>query len=521
LDLRISLRRDLAAPGLLLCLSAAFFFWRAKHGMRFSTFGDETMHFVGAQVLLSGGVLYRDFIELHGPIAYAIPQLYGAVFGWHKPLHTRIILIGLTLGTAVCAACSGCLQAGKERLLAPAIFLGLTTTLWLVQGLCLYDYQPVAGALLAGGFALAVTPPWYGRPAGSTGLFMGGLAFSLAPFVAFSYGPSSVLFFTSTAWSLMAVGQSRRIVWLLGGSACGVAATLCWMLRYADFRGYVVFHIIHALVDFGPYLQFGFMPALRVLWLPIEPSNIAQIMGVVAAALGVAASAVSGALRRQRMVPFLLGIAGVIASNSRGSSGFQDGAFLFIAFVMFAVSAAQLPRHMAGLSHGWRGDAWVVAMALVVILAEMSARQAVSSPHGYFRRDMANLAHASLAQSDVSWAAKIRAVTNPGEGILAVPFWPDMYMLAGRPPMHRYVYYLPWDADYARRPWLGLSRDFCADVARDKPPVIYDNNWVVWHRYDPRRYMACLAPILSQDYTPMPGEKDFYVRNDRMARLPK
>jgi hypothetical protein len=33
--------------------------------------------------------------------------------------------------------------------------------------------------------------------------------------------------------------------------------------------------------------------------------------------------------------------------------------------------------------------------------------------------------------------------------------------------------------------------------------------------------MACLAPILSQDYTPMPGEKDFYVRNDRMARLPK
>jgi hypothetical protein len=83
--------------------------------------------------------------------------------------------------------------------------------------------------------------------------------------------------------------------------------------------------------------------------------------------------------------------------------------------------------------------------------------------------------------------------------------------------MPGYVLYLPWDADYAASPWFGVQHDLCADLRRRPPPVIYDNNWMVWSRYDPRVYMACLTAVLHELYVPAPDVANFYIRKDRVA----
>ena len=492
--------------------------------MHFSTFGDETMHFVGAQVLLAGGILYRDFIELHGPLAYAIPQAWGALFGFKHPLQARLILVVFTLGTGAAIAAGACLRGAWERILALAVFLGLITTLWLVQSLCLYDYQPPAGALLMTGLALGVLPCWFGETPSPVALFAAGFCFGLTPFIAFSYGPPALLFLASGAWSLIAANRMAATkLHAVRPLALGVAAAgflmAAWLLRFADLRGYLVFHFIHALADFGPYLTFGVVPSLTVLLLPARPETLAQIMGVAAGVMGFSALIAAGGAKGWRLAPLLLGLAGVIATNGRGSFGFQDAAFIVVAFGILATALAQLPRRTGRLRLPRSRLAWIAGLALLICGAEFVARHAVSSPHGYTRRALRDVTPGTLAQSDEAWARKVRRVTDPSERILAVPFWPDMYMRAGRLPIERYMYYLPWDADYARHPVLGLDRDLCADVARDPPPVIYDNNWIVWNKYDPRRYAACLSPILAKLYRPMPGEAYFYVRADRMARL--
>jgi hypothetical protein len=341
-------RIDLTAAGVLLLAVLVFFGRRAWHGMRFITFGDESMHFVGAQAIQAGAILYRDFIELHGPLAYALPQAYGVFFGWAEPLHARIIPVSLTLAASTAIAASAALRGVWERIMAVAIFLGLITSVWLVQSLCLYDYQPAAGALLLIGFALFVLPAWLrDMPMGSlkpAPLFLAGICLALTPFIAFSYGPAAILFLASGAWPYWRRGQLRSLRALAAGLAAGVAVMLAWMIRYADFRGYLVFHIIHALVDFGPYLQFGTGAAITALWMPVRPDTLGQIIGVAACVAAMAGLVAGRVLRKAAIVPILLGVAGLIMTNPRGSPGFQNGAFMLCAFGFAALSLASLPR---------------------------------------------------------------------------------------------------------------------------------------------------------------------------------
>jgi hypothetical protein len=517
-------RRHLAAPCALLLAALILFARRAKHGMRYPLFGDESMHFVGAQVLNHGGILYRDFVEVHGPLAYALPQLYGAVFGWAEPLHARIIPLLLALAAGGAITCSAALRGAGERITALAIFLGLISSVWLVQSLCLYDYQMPAGALLLICAAVFTVPSWLDCPIGRPARFAAGFCAALAPFIAFSYGPAALLFLASGAAAAWSHGRARTLRMVLAGAVLAVVLMLAWMVRYADFRGFLAFSIIHAIVDFGPYLHLHPASVLTILWQPRRPDNVAQAIGEIASLAALLAFAISLAvtMRSWRTIPPLaLGVAGLIMTNPRASAGFQNGGFMIAAFGLAALALAALPRHLRPAAGPATRVAWIAGMAVCIAGVEAAARQASTSPHGYFRKQLKHVPPASLAQSDAPWAEKVRLAADPGEPMLVVPFEPNRYLLAGRPPMNRYVYYLPWDADYTRHPWLGIQHDLCADVQRNPPPVIYDNGWTVWAEYDPAKYMACLTPILAKYYRPMPGEPHFYVRADRAARLEK
>jgi hypothetical protein len=515
------LRRSagLAAPCVLVIASLTFFSRRTWHGMRFSTFGDETMHIVGGQVIEAGGILYRDFIELHGPLIYAIPWAYGILFGWAEPLHIRIISIAFALCAALSVAASACLRGAAERMTGFGVFLGLISAIWIVQGLCMLDYQPAAGALLLVGLALFTLPAWFDAELGPPSRCISGLCFGLTPFLAFSYDPAMILIAASGIMATPRATRWQAICQLGAGALSGFLIMAVWMAWHADFLGYLVFHYIHGLVDFGPYFHFGMGAPIRGLWLPPYPCYRMQIMGEAAGAIGLATLILSPTPGRKPALPVILGALGLIMANPRGDPGFQNASFMILAFGVLALALAQLPRRAGWTPGRWHGAGWIGVMAVVVAGVEGVARTAPSSPHGYDRAQLANTQAGSLALSDAVWAREVRQVSAPGENILALPFWPDLYPLAGRPPMTGYVFYLPWDADYARHPWFGLSHDLCADLARTPPPVIYYNGWIVWNKYDPKHYMACLLPILATQYRPMPQADFFYVRTDRMPRL--
>ena len=510
-------RGDLAAATALLAAILLFFGRRAWHGMRFGQFGDETLHFVGAQVLAGGGLLYRDFMELHGPVAFALPQLYGALFGWAEPLNARIIPISLTLCAACAIASSAALRGAWERMLAPAIFLGLIATIWVVQTLNMVDYQPEAGAMLLIGFALLTFPAWLDVEIGAASLFIAGFCLALTCFVALSYGPAAVLFAGSGAWALIQNRRGAALKFFTAGGCGAVILMLIWLARYADLRGYLALHFVENLVDFRPYQTIDKTNALTILWHRVQAFTLVETMGTAACLIALAVTV--ACIRNKHWMPLLLGIAGLILTNPRGNPIFQNAAYMITAFGFMALALTQLPRRAGFGARTGARIGWVAAMAVMIIGAEATARRATTSIGNYTRKQMHHVPFASLAQSDDPWAQHIRQVTAPNERVLALPYWPDLYPLAGRLPMERYVYYLPWDADYAKHPALGVTHDICIDLPRDPPPVIYYNGWTVWGKYDPAKYMACLLPILAEKYRPMPGAPYFFVRTDRMARL--
>jgi hypothetical protein len=511
---------DIWAVALLLASVGVAFGWRAEHGIWFKTFSDETGHVVGAQAISAGYRLYRDFVDEHGPLIYAVPQLYGALVGWANPNYVRAIPILCMAATSVALGCSPALTNAWGRLLAAALFIGLTGTVWLVQGLFMLNYQPLAGMLIVIGLVQFTVPACYGSKVGRGGLFLSGLAFGLTPFVAFTYGPSSLLFGACGVWAWLQERREESLLSLLLGVGVAVSGTLAWMAMFADFRGYLAYHFIAAMRFYSPYIPpSGAVPSLTTLWPNFSPPYIVQAIGIAAAVVAGAAMFVGVIYRgmsfRRVLPPFVLGCVGVILTNPRGSPIFQNGAFILVAFGLAAITLAALPR-----LYEPRERLWLLGVAaLAIFAAEAAARRAISTPHGLTRALMKTAEDGNLGQSDAPWARKLRLLTDAGEPTLALPFYPDFYLQAGRLPMRGYYIYLPWDADFGRRPVLGLNHDLCHDLAKNPPPVLYYNGWVVWGRYDPRHYLSCVLDVIGQLYKPMPGEADLYIRTDRLARL--
>ena len=498
----------------LLCLG-----WRLAHGFYFQPFGDETGHLLGAQAINNGGVLYRDYIDDHGPVPYALAQLYGALAGWSHPTRARLIPALLALAGILAVSGSPALQGRWERLVAGGTLAAFLATAWLVQGLCLVDYQPMAGFFLLVALALFTAPAWAGVMPASWAAAGGGACCVFTCFIAYSYGPSAVLLFGGGVWA--ARGAWRQVVLPACAGACAAfAAMALWLIAFSDLRGFVVFHFIHSQLYYGPYLHYDPLMALRALVPGRGPLRRVQEVAVAAGGLAVLVFFGPSLLRRgwRAVGPAALAGLALAFSNPRGSPIFQNGAFVVLSFGFLALALARAPRAF-GVVGGWLVQARFAVMAscvLVALSAEAMCRRAYSTPDQFTRAQMLAQPPQALGLSQGPWAVALRRATAPDERILALPFDPMLYFQAGRQPMRGYYLYLPWDADYARRPWFGVTHDLCVDLQKDPPPVVFYNGWVVWDQYDPRVYMKCVLDVIAKLYVPAPGAPDFFVRRDRL-----
>jgi hypothetical protein len=71
---------------------------------------------------------------------------------------------------------------------------------------------------------------------------------------------------------------------------------------------------------------------------------------------------------------------------------------------------------------------------------ELAGRHAVTSPSSMTRAQIVKAPRVDLGVSAAPESARIRALVQPNERILAVPYDPDVYLAADRKPMDRYFY---------------------------------------------------------------------------------
>jgi hypothetical protein len=504
----------------LAALTIVLFCLRARHTLWILPFTDETQHILGGRVLHASGILYRDFVDSHGPLAFLLAETSDRLIGIDQPGAARIIVLLAMFLATVSVVASPCLRGAWERLSALALFLGLSTSLWIVQALFMLTYQPLAGMLLVIGAAQFTFCAWCGAVPCRVGLFAAGAAFALVPFTAYAYAPSAVLLAASGMVGFARRGAAPAWLPLASGAIVALAGMGGWILLHCDLTGYLVYHFVLNEFDYARYISFSLADIVIALVPSCAPDHIAQSVAAAACLLGWLALALPrGAIvgRTWRPIMLLCGLLGMVLSNPRGSSLFQDGAFVLLAFAGAALGWARLPRMSGVLATAWLRAGIVALFALAILGAERTARAALTSPHGYTRGELQALPAIHLVQSDAEWARRLRHAVAPDEHFLALPFAPDLYTEAGRLPMPGFYYYFPWDTDYARHPWFGREHDICAALRRAPPPVIFDNDWVVWGQFAPKDYMPCVGALLASSYWRVSQNDFFYVRHDRVA----
>ena len=490
-------------------------------GLTFLSFFDEATHILGGRMLDSGAVLYRDFVDSHGPFIFFLTQAYGLVAGWSNPNTARVINILFVACSVVSIATSPALKSTTTRLTAVAAFAGLMSGVWLRQGLFMVSFYPIAGALAGISLSSLVLPAALAARTSRIHAVAAGFALATLGGVAYSFVPVILLFSAVVIWSSRGPGRRQTTGWFFLGEAVSAALLLAYLCRFADLRGYLSFHFAESQFVYANYIHFSFATFIHSLQPSASPENRVQGLMVCCTAGSVI---VLGALAvrhgQPSMLLSLLGVlAGVLALDARGAMRFQDGAFVHAAIVLTSMSLAflmdALPRrHRAGAT---------VFISLLVAGLTAAMRPALYTPFDMTEATIKHMPRWPIGgPSDGLFFQRIREFARPGERILALAYQPNLYLLADRLPMNGFYAYFPWDADHAKAAWFNRSHDLCLTLKQTLPPVVVYNDHPIWGRA-PASYIPCLLPVLKQDYVEDARLRDvhgrLFVRSDRASLI--
>ncbi len=499
----------------VLCVAAgALLGGRMWDGLTFLAFSDELAQVLGGRVLDAGGTLYRDFVDSHGPLIFALAQLYGALFGWGHTNGVRVINLMFVAGSFVSLAWSPAVAGGVRRVWAVAILAGLLAAVWLVQGLFMFNYYPIAGALAAIGLTgFACAPAGGGRVHG----FAAGVALVLLVASAYSYAPTTVCFAAAGGWGCVLARRVRGLVWFGAGLAAGLAGFLVYLRLFADLHGYLAFHFAENQFVYSHYIGFSRFQFEQSLMLSGKKQDEVQSFGVICAVLACAGMGVRAFWRGEgwrRLPQVLFVLVGLFLLNARGSTQFQDGTFLFASLVAFAAVSANL-----------MGGAGRFALVLPACVVAFVVSSDVVLAHA--RYSPFNLKRAALDayhrwpigdRSDDEFFRRVRGYVGAGGHMLVLTYSPAFYLVADVAPMDGFYTFFKWDADYAKAPWFGRGHDLCAALEVRPPEVIIDDGYPVWG-YAPDSYMGCVKQVLSKSYVAEAGgPKPLFVRKDRAGK---
>ena len=473
-----------AALVLVAILVARYQFYLSDY----DAWGDESETIVAARMMAAGMSLYSEIFNHHGPLTF-LPAYLLELFGSFGVSAHRVAIFALQW-IALASLFFSPMVADRSIRALHAALAACVMVIYLPEMYGeTYTYQPIAGLLLVVVLA-QYTLPAIACPErlGPARILAGNALLACLPFFAVTYAPLAGLLFLA---SLRRPYIARAVAF----AAIGVAANVLFLLATGSIPGYLAFHI-YLNSTILPLYNGGHGPAQL---LPPVLAALTQTPRGIFALLVVIASAVALAWRgpdRFSWRPLMVAVA-LLTLLIR--PGFHQVPFYYGALALplaFLPLAARLPLPPAPL-------ALAVLLACVARLSLFSAGDRDRMVAG---RIPATTEFAQLA----------RAVTRPGERIIAYTFLNHEYMAADRLPASGHFFYLPWQEKYNENPKFGIRIDACAQIRAARPKVITLDKGTVWGMYPWASYAQCVQAFVDSDYYQVHG-KPFYVRKDLPA----
>lgn len=518
-----------AAPIFFFIFSFLWWVYRSAQGLNYIEFGDESLRFTIVQHMNHGARLYRDVIDHQGPGTFFLAWVFNS-FGAETIAQYRFATLAFPMLAISSLVLSPAWSNIQQGLIAGGTYALVTGTLqigWLGQMLM---YQTVSGHLVVAAFTLVIAPLLVGNTLRPRHLLIAGASWSLALFTAISSFISVVMFglaLVLLAWLKKGRQDAmRHTFWFLVGGFAAAIVFAIWITFQSDWLGLFAYHVYFNTEIYAGYINLkpdSMMNLVRVALSEELDSQafLARLM-IVIGTLGLA-HFILGSLFWYRLAPrislalamFIWFLLMTIYMDPRGASHWHAASVYCLCSAYLALAAGRINQapNIQKLMFG------------VLMLPASSA-----IIYAYFNVETIydSRINAATIQSDAGLDAlkftptniAIRAAVDPGETIIAYPYFPSTYYYADRLSASAHVNLLPWQVDYIRMPFADVNKDACAEIEKNAPKAAFIGQGMVWGRYSLSDYAPCVVDYVERELVPMnSGDPVLYVHPDRIGRV--
>ena len=476
---------------------------------------DETIHAALARLLLDGGVLYRDAVDIRAPLSYYAFSGIFAVAGENNLAAVRALIAAMIAATAGFLLWTGARRASTSAGVGAGLLYAVLSSTALYPGDAyaahtewfLAFFTSAAAAVFLG----AGNPP-SSRRLLATGALLGAAFLSKQPALLDLAAPGAALLYLAWRSGQPLRATAIQLSFLVAGWVIPVGATAAWFAAHHALDEAVFYSWIYNLRYYGPEIstadRFLALQQPFKLLLALAPALVAAwAIGAGAAFLRACRAAPPGndANATARVYVAVWTLTSLAGAASSGRT-FEHYTIQFLP--VFCLGAG-----MALAAFGARVAAnqrWLMrllaAAVLVVAVYEVG--------HSCLRlRGRAPFFDPTLKVSQY-----IREHSQPDERIFVWGFQSEIYLNADRRPASRFVIasfvtgLIPWtnvapdrDTRYAIMP--GSMEQLLADLERNQPRFIVDCSVGPnrhWDKYPPDNFPSFDA-FIQQHYRQVEG----------------
>ncbi|VAV89244.1 hypothetical protein MNBD_ALPHA06-415 [hydrothermal vent metagenome] len=519
---------------LIVLASGSWWTYRSIQGLFFLEFGDESTRLVVANMLVNGKRLYLDIFSHHAPGTYAIAHL-AHVLGAEQIWQYRLVPMSLTLLAIISIATSSIWKTRSAGLLAASIYAAILATVGFAWTGQMMLYKVMVGQIAVIVLAILILPLLSNIVVQKKWLAISGALLGLILLMGLTFLPFVVVFSGLVFWLLRLQirgnkpESSNQFKVFFGGLISVLALAAIWTSFYADWPGLWEMHVNFNKDFYSNYIFYHwsnlFRPFLVILHFPNLTNHelvlffivILGLIGLVGLVLALPKKIhqienyLSAWGVRTAVIVVFIGL--MLLLNSRGADQWHAAALAGWNTALFSIGIGQL--------YAARKLRSVLVLLVFATTATWFVYQQATNIYGgsITVQDVQEKIRSDRLAGN-TFAQALQIASDPGEPVVAWPYYPALYVFAQRPPVSGHFFLLPWQMDWVDAGRAGPGQIPCETLKKTPPAAAWIGYGKVWGLRNIRQYAPCSIGFLEETFVPLTrGNPRLLVRPDRVQRV--
>ena len=468
-------------------LISGLIIWKQISIRNYLKWEDEFETIIASRMIADGGKLYQDVFNQHGPATFIIGFILETL-NLGSIENYRNIIIFVQIISILSITLSPILKSQLTRifvLIGVSVYL-LTITPHLFFSNT-YTYQNLAGMALLIIFSQLVVPTVImGQKPKKLTLIICLVLITYLPFFAITYLPLSLILVF-----LLWLQKLLKVNYLFYVFVFSILPNLIFLFINGSWRGFFVQHIyINSTImpNYYPYQSFNDLP--MNLLRSLEPNQFWIVPLLLVVLMLVIKS------KKISIIQLIILILGIASLLIRG------------------VDFQALPFYHL-----------IPSLTLVVVyrLEEIKSSRIIFSSLSFLSIMilLISLGDKKIQENQIPKVTEFSQLadffTKKNDRVFSYTFKNSEYVISNRLPASAHFFYLPMQAEYGKKPILGVTNSICSDLERVRPKIGYLEVYDMAPSTPWNEYADCVNEIINRDYFQLPFNT-LFIRKDILRR---